>query len=171
MTKKTTKLESPDLILAQIRRRYLHVTDVIVKKNRENGVKPDSERNLSELIGSDSNAISKMKGGRNPTVIQIWAVGNHFNLDFNYFFRELLPRYELYNQNIFLIEKNDELIVRMKERFGEETARFQHVITTFREEIQRLESENGDSIIVKQSKKMLDEASEKIKEAFFTIPA
>lgn len=162
-----TKKNLAENTLTNADSRFLNVVDIIIKKNRESGVTPDSERSLSILIGPDSTSIAKIRRGeRNPTLQQITNLGNHFNLDFNYFFRSLPFRYELYNDKIFLLEKKEELIIRMKERFREEVVRMHHVILTFREELEKLEKEKGNSPTVKQSRKMLQEASEKINQAF-----
>ena len=162
-----TKKILPESTLNNCDSRFLNVVDIIIRKNRESGVTPDTERSLSILIGPDSTSIAKIRRGeRNPTLQQITNLGNHFNLDFNYFFRRKPFRYELYNDKIFLLEIKEELISRMKMRFKEEVVRFRHVILIFREEIEKLEKEKGNSPTVKQSQKMLQEAREKINKAF-----
>jgi hypothetical protein len=140
-----------------INSRFMKVVEIIIRKNAECGLKPDSERSLSVIIGPDPTAINKIhRGERNATPQQIANLGNYFNLDLNYFFRNLPIRYEVYNDDkIFLPEKKEELVIRMKDRFNEEVERMEHVILIFREELQKLEKHKASPVTVRQAKKVL----------------
>ncbi|MBT1699472.1 hypothetical protein KK083_21420 [Fulvivirgaceae bacterium PWU4] len=150
-----------------INTRFLKIADTILRKNTASGLKPDSERALSVVIDSDSTALNKIRRGeRNATPQQIAKLGDHFNLDFNYFFRNLPIRYEVYNDKIFLKEKNEELVGRMTDRFQLEVNRMAQVILTFADEIKKLESEKGNSSNTKQAKRTLAEGKTKLLETF-----
>ena len=86
-TEKTTK--KGGYTLTAVDRRFLGMVDVIVAKNKQAGIKPDTDGGLSRVVFNDRTLVSKMRSShRGISVGQIAKFVAFFGLDANLLFSD-----------------------------------------------------------------------------------
>jgi len=72
--------------------RFLSIVDQVIKANTKAGVKPNTDRGISEKIFGRPDVIGKMRiSDRGITISQVRNFGLYFGIDYNCFFREDFP--------------------------------------------------------------------------------
>lgn len=79
----------PRYELTDIDKRFLEAVDMIQQRNQQQGIEPTSDKGISRLISNDTSTIAKIRRSqRGVTLEQIKLLSTHFNLDYNFFFRQ-----------------------------------------------------------------------------------
>lgn len=143
------KAKEKKVLKKELNERFLQAVSIILQKNKERKIKPDTEREVSRVLGMHYTTISQVRlGKRSVTLSQIYKLGQYFNLDFNFFFRtDVRLRYDLYNDSqgalrfnqLPGLEQNLSLVYRMAETAQTHVDAVGHSLLMLEDQIKLLE--------------------------------
>lgn len=84
---KGKKRERRELSAVDIR--FLKAVDILLSKNKKEGLKPRNSSELSQILVGSKDMVTKVRSGfRGVSLSQLVSFATQFNIDYNYFFRD-----------------------------------------------------------------------------------
>jgi len=72
--------------------RFLKAADYIIRENKADNIKPDTDSSISKMIYGHSSIIREIRNfQRGVAITELHKFASYFHLDFNYFFRGTQP--------------------------------------------------------------------------------